>query len=827
MRILVNLLGLVTVSVCSDPRAEVRIMLEAAKEIESKSKQELEFWDDPSAQTFLVPRDFVASGGGPKWFEGTKDESILGKLRISLSTASEKKCMYLFEFLVHRPDWFAATRRDIWNLRKCFDQVVGSRHASLADPKFEKFATEIIPLLYSGAAELLARGALDRDLTVESELRNHFFDSYQLDKIGTKLVEGLSDSPDDFMAAISDESVPLSFMNRADRRYFEHVMDAEDRDELVLNSLPQFLHAMLTRLAEAGQFEAMLYIQNILTDKFPTTDFDREIFFNSAYYGSSPNTFWLKSNKLYDTTPAWLSHVLRYLDQIYQKNVSAESREEFERCVVYDVSRKAVDQISDIVAITRESPSALITMFDCILKEVWLHKNLKLPVPVRSGKPLYARTYGIIIQMTRIAASPMSFLVGSKSPATRIRANLFSLRTFSSMDKSFTVGSFGRSNDFPDIPDLPAEYESLAEIVGREEDCLYWFIFAEYIVDKETAIPLVDRFVEKLTTGKGIEYLGKNPGMASYIEQRIRQVYSKNNLLVPLPSGKNPADFIFTQDALNIVVEPGHNSETGGGHELPPMLEFFFGGLRPLLFSSPKIRVTEKIGKLILDSLRPSVTMSEVHELCQFLSMEQHFEDLIFASSLSPHRSYPFFIEMFDLIIDQLVSSPWGDRHLQKALTLFKVMGNFGRFDELDVKRFQMGRFTPTFHEWSGSFMAGDNYNVIGSLVVDSWHHNKQVNPSGVIALDKCFSKSLFTDGKKISTDGPAFPTVDNYQAFTKNLKKQSGSAVISMHRCFLYGLLDESITLPPPHGDLPKFRVTQLLLLLRMVTGAPAFLNA
>ncbi len=68
-------------------------------------------------------------------------------------------------------------------------------------------------------------------------------------------------------------------------------MDAEDRDEPVLNSPPQFLHAMLTRLAEAGQFEAMLYIQNVLTDKFPTTGFVREIFFNSAYYGSPQTRF--------------------------------------------------------------------------------------------------------------------------------------------------------------------------------------------------------------------------------------------------------------------------------------------------------------------------------------------------------------------------------------------------------------------------------------------------------------------------------------------------------------------------------------------------------
>ena len=825
MKPIAVLLGTIVPVYCADPRREVQIMLEAAKAIEQKTQKQVEFFADPLADSFLVPRS-VAGSSGP-WFEGTKDFDMLAKLKISLSTESEEKCMHLFEFLTDRPDWFAATRRDILNLRRCFDEVVASRHAILATEKFEKFAQKILPLLYFASPELLARGAIDRDLAVESELDSHFDDLYQLHQIGQKLTESAADTPEDIVAAVSDATGFMSQMKPADKRYYDRLMSSEDYSDPVRDSLPQFMNGMLMKLAEAGMFESMVFLEQSFDQQFRPGIIEQEILFNSAYYGSSPNMYWLKYFKLFDTTPTWLPHVLRYMDQIYKNNASGVGRDEFRKCVIYDTSRKATDQIADIVRMARESPSGFVRMFDCILRHIWVYTNLKLPIPVKSGKPLYARTYGIIMLMARLGASPISFLISADNPASRIRANHFSVKFFANIDKSFVSGSFGRVSDSSRVPDLPGEFPALAAIIGKGEDCLYWLIFAEYVVDRDLGVSLVERFVERITTAEGAKYLREHPAMASYIERRIREVYANENELSPIPAGKNPKDFVFSLEALNIMTERGVTFEVGEVDALPPVLEFFFGGLRPILFgSAPKIHVTPRIGKLVLDALRPTVTRSEIHELCDLLSLGPHFEEFLLNIPSVPHRSYPFFVEMFDYMINDLLKKSRCDADIPKILTLFRLMAFFGKFDELDVSRFLISGHPPvSFKEWPASLMRGESYNIVAILLLDSYMHNKETKPSGVAVLDSCFSRKLFTD-RKISASGESFPTMDNFVAFRNNLKTLPASDIIQMHRCFLYGLLNESIALPPQHGDIPLFRVTQLLLLMRMVTGAPAFLN-
>ena len=84
MRSFLILLGTVGFGSSSDARKEVGFMLEAARELRTKTPAQVDMFASREADSFVIPRH-MGKPGAP-WFEGTKDSSMLHKLKVSISS---------------------------------------------------------------------------------------------------------------------------------------------------------------------------------------------------------------------------------------------------------------------------------------------------------------------------------------------------------------------------------------------------------------------------------------------------------------------------------------------------------------------------------------------------------------------------------------------------------------------------------------------------------------------------------------------------------------------------------------------------------------------
>lgn len=740
-------------------------------------------------------------------------------------------CKLLLEFMLHRPDWFAMTRTDIEFIRSCLSDLTKSSNPGIQIEAVSEFLKNVTLIVFSPEFELFVR---IKDETIQS-LKPLIKKSLVSEKRFKKdITRSLSLRFNSTVDVFESEVTVLSVLTKFERVFIEEI---QDDYSIRYFQISTFLQNIMLRLCNAGQYDGIPFLLYLAQEK------QIETFIDESYFGPVPNSFWLATHQLDgDTIPPWLTTLLTYLKSVYNKNKKNEVlKKKISGCLSFSkVEEMTLERIKRL-------PAQLPFMFKCISQLISDETTL-VELPLVDNSTI--STIGLLYSMGMIAHSPISVMIGFVNAPLRIAANFLALKYFVS-DSSSSLTSIGLETAFTDYEIDVDTFKKLIPVFGISNSCLYWLALHNYNEwTVETQKKCLARVVKRLVINKtGIELLIKT-GLGSYVERRMRDSLSWSDpLRLEIPGlDIKKANFAFTRELLVKAVAEAR-SRAGERDEFAyafrklgwRIATAFRGMVQPKnMEPTPCMSVLINNALKVPDAYVPDSfgesTVVTPAPLENDPITDSYLTGLAAAATESQDPPLPIFIEIFDHKLAEIALKERD--YWTEALPLFRLaLDHFPQFDAFDLDYYLIPRASSNettnkliaFSDWSGSMM-GPRYKIIYDLVMWTWEYGEeeqakrggfQFNPQ---VIRDCFPEWMFdaVTGK---------PSWENFENVVMKWQQEPVYKYLTHHRMFLEALMYEHVWLPgnqrrEGHYHQSPQAVTQLLYLLRMVSGVPAFLN-
>ena len=817
---------------------------------------------DPVFASYLYPIP-SAERHGPYIVPARHIDTISAQLAEEFVSDSPE-CRLWLKLVLHHPEWFALTRRDIAHLRSCLGAISESSDPRTSSGPLSKFLLKTINLVYSREIEMFTR-RVDKEeetLMLIDAVNRPLYPAIQ-SKIADMIPHRFKDSSSsiDFASLFDNHFIMRAFMDPIDDAFLDTVSSSPTRGgttDIPLTQLPNFAHTMVLRMMSGGHPWGVLKLEILLLEKLgdDTGHVELEHFIEKSYFGPVPNAHWLRTHNLSTAdTPnvTWINSVLDYGRSISDSNPIPKEKKRVQKCL------SAIPSTLDekiFAKFVQSHPARLVYVFEC-LTSLLLDPSVSLPLV--SPQRTLEHTVGTWFAIARFAFSPISTIISFKNSPLRIRANKYAIDYFVGIEPG-QLGEWpvGLSNENLVYEVDVYTFKLLAKIFHESNSCLYWFVFETYPHwSADLQKTCLDIILPELLAASNAATIVGIAKLDAYIERLLRDSVSWTDPVQdPIPPEKSLSEYPLTREMLTNALS--HSVAVAAAPMVGKALwevqrQLDWRKLLPAVAhvagaNDRNISPAPRVVKLIQSTLDSIDIYSYLAEIESKISLDpitaaflrglhpQH----IFSTPETVRFSLPIFVEIFDHVLEEIFTKlEKSDWHL--SLVMFKLMlDSYLEFDKLDLVLARVPMEDKSFAAWSGSLQEPNKYLAVLDLFMSTWAWGDERNAiSGStsefdpVRLCKCFPNWLFRPDVRPHAD-PRFSSDMHVTIITMWKERTTPAQYISHHYRFIKALLEEEFWLPGCHRDgtvhgketEATTAVAQLLYVLRMVSGAPAFLR-